>query len=59
LGPRWNDHTFLIVSGEALEISTTSARQGITCHNVRYVLGYGTLAIVIAFFFVYLFFSAS
>ena len=47
------------ISGGPLEISTISARQGVTGHNVRYVLGYGVLAIVIAFFFVYLFFFAS
>lgn len=30
-------------------LSTVDARQGVTGHNVRYVLGIGLLAIVIAF----------
>jgi hypothetical protein len=34
-------------------ISTTQARQGVTGHNVRYVLGFGLAAIVIAFAIIY------
>jgi hypothetical protein len=30
------------------------ARQGATGHNVRYVLGFGILAVVVAFFVIYL-----
>jgi hypothetical protein len=30
------------------------ARQGVTGHNVRYVLGVGLLAIVVVFFVIYL-----
>jgi hypothetical protein len=30
------------------------ARQGVTGHNVRYVLGFGTAAVVVAFVIVYL-----
>jgi hypothetical protein len=30
------------------------ARQGVTGHNVRYVLGFGLTAIIIAFLIVYL-----
>jgi hypothetical protein len=30
-------------------LNTVDARQGVTGHNVRYVLGFGLLAIVIAF----------
>jgi len=35
-------------------VSTPSARQGVTGHNVRYVLGFGIAGIVVAFLFVYL-----
>lgn len=34
------------------------ARQGTTGHNVRYVLGFGVAAIVIAFFIIYLVYFA-
>jgi hypothetical protein len=37
-------------------ISKTEARQGVTGHNVRYVLGFGLAAVIIAFaivFYVY------
>jgi hypothetical protein len=34
------------------------ARQGATGHNVRYVLGFGTAAIVIAFFIIWLVYFA-
>jgi hypothetical protein len=30
-------------------VSTTEARQGVTGHNVRYVLGFGLAGIIIAF----------
>lgn len=33
---------------------TTRARQGVTGHNVRYVLGFGIAAIVVAFLILYL-----
>jgi hypothetical protein len=39
--------------GDAPVKSTTEARQGVTGHNVRYVLGFGVLAIIIAFAVVY------
>jgi hypothetical protein len=39
--------------GDAPIKSTTEARQGVTGHNVRYVLGFGVLAIIIAFAVVY------
>jgi hypothetical protein len=32
------------------------ARQGVTGHNVRYVLGFGLLGVVVAFLIVYLIF---
>jgi len=35
-------------------ISTTQARQGVTGHNVRYVLGAGLVGVVCAFAVVYL-----
>jgi hypothetical protein len=36
------------------ELSTQQARQGVTGHNVRYVLVFGIVAVVIAFAAVYL-----
>ena len=35
-------------------VSTPRARQGVTGHNVRYVLGFGLAAVVAAFIVVYL-----
>jgi hypothetical protein len=35
-------------------VPTTRARQGVTGHNVRYVLGFGIAAVVVAFVVVYL-----
>ena len=35
-------------------VPTPRARQGVTGHNVRYVLGFGLTAIIIAFIIVYL-----
>jgi hypothetical protein len=32
--------------------STTAARQGVTGHNVRYVLGFGLAGVVVAFLIV-------
>jgi hypothetical protein len=40
-------------------VSKTRARQGVTGHNVRYVLGFGLAGIVIAFAIIYLFFFAA
>jgi hypothetical protein len=37
-------------------VSTTQARQGVTGHNVRYVLGFSMLGIVVAFAIIYLFY---
>jgi hypothetical protein len=34
-------------------VSETEARQGITRHNVRYVLGFGLAAVIIAFVVLY------
>jgi len=34
-------------------VPATRARQGVTGHNVRYVLGFGIAAVVIAFAIVY------
>jgi hypothetical protein len=39
-------------------IPTSRARQGVTGHNVRYVLGFGIAAIVVAFFVLYLVYFA-
>jgi len=35
-------------------VSTQEARQGATGHNVRYVLGFGTAAVILAFIVVYI-----
>ena len=37
-------------------VPTPQARQGVTGHNVRYVLGFGLLAVIVAFVIVYLIF---
>ena len=37
-------------------IPASEARQGVTGHNVRYVLSYGIAAVVVAFVIVYLVF---
>lgn len=42
-----------VSAGDAPVRSATQARQGVTGHNVRYVLGFGVLAIIIAFAVVY------
>jgi hypothetical protein len=34
-------------------ISTQEAREGVTGHNVRYVLGFGLVGIIVAFAVVY------
>jgi hypothetical protein len=34
-------------------VSKTEARQGVTGHNVRYVLGFGLAAIIVAFVAIY------
>jgi hypothetical protein len=35
-------------------VPTPRARQGVTGHNVRYVLGFGLAAVVVAFVIVYI-----
>ena len=37
-------------------LSKVEARQGVTGHNVRYVLGFGLAAVIIVFAAVYLFY---
>jgi hypothetical protein len=37
-------------------VSAPRARQGVTGHNVRYVLGFGLVGIIVAFLIVYLIF---
>jgi hypothetical protein len=39
-------------------VSKQEARQGVTGHNVRYVLGFGLVGIVIAFAVLYIFYFA-
>jgi acid phosphatase family membrane protein YuiD len=44
--------------GEQIVETTTEARQGVTGHNVRYVLVWSTVGVIVAFVIVYfLFFS--
>lgn len=40
-------------SDERTVVSTQQARQGVTGHNVRYVLGIGIAAVIIAFAVLY------
>ena len=40
-------------AGGAPVKSATEARQGVTGHNVRYVLGLGALAVIVAFAVIY------
>lgn len=37
-------------------LEKTEARQGVTGHNVRYVLGFGLAAVIIAFAAIYIFY---
>ena len=39
--------------GGAPEVNTTRARQGVTGHNVRYVLVFGLIAVVVLFAIAY------
>ncbi|MFY9836443.1 MAG: hypothetical protein WAK55_08210 [Xanthobacteraceae bacterium] len=39
-------------------VSTREARQGVTGHNVRYVLGFSLVALIIAFGVIWLIFFA-
>ena len=39
-------------------VSTQQARQGVTGHNVRYVLGVGIAAVIVAFAALYLIYFA-
>jgi hypothetical protein len=39
-------------------IPTQQARQGVTGHNVRYVLGFGTAAVVVVFVIIWLVYFA-
>jgi hypothetical protein len=40
-------------SKERIVVSTQHARQGVTGHNVRYVLGIGIAAVIVAFVVLY------
>jgi hypothetical protein len=42
--------------GEQIVETTTEARQGVTGHNVRYVLVWGTVGVIVAFVIVYFLF---
>ena len=44
--------------GGAVVAPEVAARQGVTGHNVRYVLGWGLAGVVVAFAIVYLLFHA-
>ena len=39
--------------GEQVVATTTEVRQGVTGHNVRYVLLWGTVGVIVAFVIVY------
>jgi hypothetical protein len=39
-------------------VPTQQARQGVTGHNVRYVLGFGLAAVIVAFAVVYVIYFA-
>jgi hypothetical protein len=39
-------------------VSTQEAREGVTGHNVRYVLGFGLVGVVIAFAVLYILYFA-
>ena len=41
-------------SNERTVVPTPQARQGVTGHNVRYVLAFGIAAVIVAFAIVYL-----
>jgi hypothetical protein len=40
--------------GERILESTTEARQGVTGHNVRYVLAFGTAGVILVFAIIYM-----
>jgi hypothetical protein len=40
-------------ASEPTELGTTRARQGVTGHNVRYVLGFGVVGVVVGFLIAY------
>lgn len=44
------------VQGNRIVESKTEARQGVTGHNVRYVLGFGVAAVIVLFVIVYIFY---
>jgi hypothetical protein len=41
---------------QTLAVPARRARQGVTGHNVRYVLGFGLVGVVVAFLIVFLIF---
>ena len=43
--------------GEQIAETTTEARQGVTGHNVRYVLVWSTVGVIVSFVIVYSLFS--
>ena len=45
-------------AGESSPLSASQARAGVTGHNVRYVLAFSLVAVVIAFLIVYLVYFA-
>jgi hypothetical protein len=48
-----------MAGGVAPALKPNEARQGVTQHNVRYVLGFGLLGVVVAFLLVYFAFFGS
>ena len=45
-------------SAKRTEVATVRARQGVTGHNVRYVLGLSPIGVVVAFAIIYALFFA-
>jgi hypothetical protein len=43
-------------AAQTATVPAPRARQGVTGHNVRYVLGFGLVGIIVAFIIVYLIF---
>ena len=57
--PPQRDYGAEIKDGEQVDKPATNARQGVTDHNVRYVLTAGLIGVVVVFAIVYaVFFSA-
>ncbi|HZP20453.1 MAG TPA: hypothetical protein VFB16_09615 [Bauldia sp.] len=52
------DYDAELKSGDMVVEPTPNARAGVSDHNVRYVLAYGIIGVIVAFVAIYLFFFA-